>query len=143
MAKKGFYTNDIPPIEADGKIHHSSNEKAIVFNTFFTSQSSIEGNDDNVPDITRVNICIKPLVLSVADVKNVLKNLNPTKAADLVHNKVLTASSHVSAEALTLLFNKISYHGSLPLHLEKHSRFTNSLRKEIKKRALTTVQYLN
>ena len=101
-----------PSIGADGKTHHSSNEKAIVFNTFFTGQSSIEGNDNYVPDITGVNICIESFVLSVIDVKkkkkNVLKDLNPTKAVgpDLVHNQILTASSHVIAEALTLLYNR-------------------------------------
>ena len=40
--------------------------------------------DDNVHDITRVNTCLEPLVLSVTDVKKkkkkVLKDLNPTQA---------------------------------------------------------------
>ena len=73
MTKKGFSTNDIPPSEVFDKIHYSSNEKATVFNTFFASQSSIEGNDDEVPDVLRVNTCIDPLVLSVTDVKNKIK----------------------------------------------------------------------
>ena len=69
LSKKGFSTNDISPIEADGNSRYSSNEKENVFNTFFTSQSSIEVNDDDIPDITTVNTCIEPTVLSVTDVK--------------------------------------------------------------------------
>ena len=55
MSKKGFSSNYISPTAALGKIHYSSNEKATVINTFFASQSSIEGNDDEVPDVPKKN----------------------------------------------------------------------------------------
>ena len=80
MSKKAFSTNDIPPNEAFDQIHYSSNEKAAVFNTVFASQSSIEGNDDEVPDVLRVNTCTDPLVLSVTDVKKKKKVLKGAPA---------------------------------------------------------------
>ena len=47
-----FSTNNINPLDLDagGKILYSSKEKAIVSNTFFKSQSGIEGNDDEAKD---------------------------------------------------------------------------------------------
>ena len=63
-----------------------------------------------------MNTCIDPLVLSVTDVKRLLKNLNPIKAVgpDLVHNNIIKASFHVIAEALTLLFNRSFAEGHFP-----------------------------
>ena len=49
MSKKGFSTKWQSPTEAFGKTHYSSK----------VSQSNIEGNDDEVPDVLpRVNTCI-------------------------------------------------------------------------------------
>ena len=64
--------------------------------------------DDFIPDVPFEDTSINQIVLSVDEIKAVLKSLNPTKAVgpDLVHNKILTASSELIAEALTRLFNR-------------------------------------
>ena len=74
-------TNDIPPIEADGKklIHCSTNEKAIIFNTFFPSQSITKGDNEEVLDTTRVNTFIEPLALFVTLVKKNIKKKEEKK----------------------------------------------------------------
>ena len=63
-----------------------------------------------------MNTCKDPLVLSVTDVKRLLNNLNPIKAVgpDLVRNNIIKASSHIIAEALTLLFNRSLAEGHFP-----------------------------
>ena len=65
MKKKDFSTEEIPPIENNGKTYYSNQEKATIFNTFFAAQSEIEENDNEaMADVTWVdsfinNICHK------------------------------------------------------------------------------------
>ena len=69
-----------------------------------------------VPDVPSEDTSINQIVLSVDEVKAVLAKLNPAKAVgpDLVHNNILTASSVIIADALTLLFNRSLQEGRFP-----------------------------
>ena len=74
------------------------------------------GTDDNPPHIPTSNVIMPEIVLSVHEVENVIKNLEPNKAVgpDLIHNRIIKAASPVIASALTLLFNKSLSEGRFP-----------------------------
>ena len=80
-SKKSFSTEEIPPIENNGKTYYSNQEKATIFNTFFAAQSKIEENDDEaMADVAWVDSFISNIRLSTDEVKRVLKSLHPRKA---------------------------------------------------------------
>ena len=115
LSKKGCSSDSIPSIQHNDRVYYTNQEKADLFNDYFVKQSTVE-DSELVPDVPFENTCIEQIVLSVDEVKAALKKLNPTKAAgpDLVHNKILTASSVAVADALTLLFNRSLSEGSFP-----------------------------
>ena len=99
------------------EVFYTNHEKASKFNEFFAEQSSIEdSNDDNIPHVPMVPSNINHIELSVDEVKNALKDLNPTKAVglDMIHNKILITSTDVIVDALTILFNRSLQEGVFP-----------------------------
>ena len=63
----------------------------------------IDSHDDSIPHVPMVSSSINHIELSVDEVKTVLKDLNPTKAvgSDMIHNKILIASTDIIAKTLT------------------------------------------
>ena len=116
LSKKGSNNDNIPPLDVDGQILYTNDEKAHALNDFFTKQSTTDNDEDNVPEVPRVRSQIPPLNLTPSDVKTILDDLNQSKAVgpDLVHNKILTACSSVIAEPLAYLFNRSLAEGIFP-----------------------------
>ena len=109
FSKKGLESDNIPPIDFNGKIYYSSKEKAEILNDYFVSQATIESNDDPVPDlIYSYDHALDRVRLSVDDVTKAINSLNNNKAVgpDLIHNRLLKSACSVIAEPLTCFFNK-------------------------------------
>ena len=108
--------DEIPPIEDNGKIHYTPLEKASLFNQYFTSQSFVTNENDDIPFTKVIPDIISPLTVSTEMVRNILKALDGRKAVgpDLVHNKLLNASSDIISEPLAKLFNRSLTEGKFP-----------------------------
>ena len=116
MTNKGLPSDDIPPIEEDGKIYYSHSDKAEIFNKYFVQQTHIHGINDQVPLINQEANSIENLDITSNMVKQILKNLDLTKAVgpDLVHNKLLHIGAETLSEPLSLLFNRSLSEGRFP-----------------------------
>ena len=75
-----------------------------------------DNEEEAVPDVASVHSFINDIVLSTHEVTEVLKDLNPQKSVgpDQVHNKMLSASSHVIGAPLTYLLNRSLAEGTFP-----------------------------
>ena len=51
MNKKGINSHDIPPIDLHDQTYYTDKEKAEVFVDFFIQQSTLDNDDDPLPDI--------------------------------------------------------------------------------------------
>jgi hypothetical protein len=81
------------------------------------SQSTIDNDNENVPDIPYPNEPIlNTLILSENDVKEAIKNLDETKAVgpDLIHNILIKSASDYITTPLTKFFNKCLIYGTFP-----------------------------
>ena len=108
MTQKGLNSDEIPPLVNDNIIYDTNEEKASVLNDFFINQSTVDGNDDEPPDIPFLNHHIEQLTITPQDVLTILNSLDPSKAAgpDFIHNKILKACSVSLSEPLSILFNR-------------------------------------
>ena len=106
--KKGFSTPDIPPIQYDNKVCYLPEEKAEAFNEHFIRNSTITGNEDELPVLDIVENSIPELIITEEMVTDVIKSLNPNKAVgpDFVHNKMLIKAVSVISGPLAVLFNR-------------------------------------
>lgn len=122
LSKKGIYTNEIPPIELNGKVYYSNKEKAEIFNSFFISQAKLENDNDPIPDIEVSNgPVLSTIELSEHDVNSAINNLNTNKAVgpDMIHNYLLKAASPHITELITQFFNKCISKGKFPASWKK------------------------
>ena len=76
MEKKGIELDEIPPIDRNGQIFYSNKEKAELFNEFFIKEATVNNEDNTPPDIPQLDCQLEKIVLSVMEVKNVIKTLN-------------------------------------------------------------------
>ena len=115
---KANVNNEIPPLVEHNETVHTNKDKASCFNTFFASQSKVEGENDPLPQLHFLNSQIDQIHLTPEDVRSVIRNLNTSKSVgpDQIHNKVLVAACPVLLEPLTFLFNKSLHEGIFPLH---------------------------
>ena len=117
MKKNGSKSSTIPPLERDnGETIYNAQEKAELFNSFFIDQSTVESEQDAVPEIQHTPHSITPLLISNEEVFNILSNLDTNKAVgpDLVHNKLLKSCADLLAPPLTILFNRSINEGKFP-----------------------------
>ena len=108
LAKKGMDSDYIPPIPLNNVVYYSDKDKANIFNTFFIEQSSIENNDDALPNVPFLTCEINEIVLTASEVKEVISKLDTSKATgpDLIHNRLLIESLPILLNPLTDLFNR-------------------------------------
>jgi len=116
LKKKGMSTNEIPPIESNGIVYYSAEDKAEVFNETFLQQSRIQGHDDDVPPVEEERFSIGPLEITTEMVYAVLNNLDVRKAVgpDLVHNKLLKLAARIISNPLATLFQRSLTEGRFP-----------------------------
>ena len=113
--KKGL-SDEIPPLKLNANTYYSNKDKANILNNFFVEQSTLENDDDPVPQIPYANFQINDIILNEDEVESVVKGLDATKASgpDLVHNKLLIHAISVLACPLTKLFNRCLNEGKFP-----------------------------
>ena len=119
LKNKDMNSDTIPPVtdpENVDTIYYENIDKANCFNRYFKKQSTVSDEDDDPPFIPTSNIIMPQIVLTVPEVENVIRNLEPNKAVgpDLIHNKIIKAASPVISNALTSLFNKSLSEGHFP-----------------------------
>ena len=117
LKKNGSKSSTIPPLErADGSTIYTALEKAELFNSYFIDQSTIDSDEDAIPDIPHINDEITPLTITNNDVFNILSNLETNKAVgpDLIHNKLLKHCAGILAPPLAILFNRSINEGKFP-----------------------------
>ena len=76
MEKKGIGVDEIPPIDCNGQKFYPNEEKAEIFNDFFIKEATVNNEDNTPPDIPQLDCQLEKIVLSVMEVKNVIKTLN-------------------------------------------------------------------
>ena len=110
MHNKSMQFDEIPPIESNGNVYYTSKEKADIFNIHFTSQSTLNNNDDPEPDIHLDNSIpiLDNITISEQTVREGLKNLKLNKAVgpDLIHNRLLKSACDYISAPLTNFFNR-------------------------------------
>ena len=116
MEKKGIGLDEIPSIDCNGQIFYSNKEKDEIFNDFFIKEATLNNEDDTPPDIPQLDCQLDEIVLSVMEVKNVIKNLDKNKATcpDTIHNRLLIAAADVVSEPLTNVFNRCLNESKVP-----------------------------
>lgn len=116
MTKKGLSQSEIPPIDNNGIICYSDEEKAEVFNTFFVNQSCVDDEDDPFPTLSEHPGSAPPLIITTDMVSGIIKSLDQNKAVgpDLVHNKILKAAVDVVSDPLSKLFSRSLAEGKFP-----------------------------
>ena len=60
-AKKGNSNSEIPPLQHENKVYYLPEEKAKILNEHFIKQSTIRGQDDDVPAIPINESIIRPI----------------------------------------------------------------------------------
>ena len=117
LKKKGLNSCEIPPILFNGITCYSNKEKAKVFNDFFISQSTVENEDDELPQIPHTDAALSEIELNNDLVKEIISGLDKKKAVgpDLVHNRLLIAALPVILTPLTMLFNRCLNECKFPL----------------------------
>ena len=86
---------------------YTPKDKAEAFNKYFAGQRTTESINHELPDINALQRSIDQLTLTSDQVTEILKNLDSVKAvnSDLMHNKILTATSEAISKPLTQMFN--------------------------------------
>ena len=115
MNPKGI-SDDIPPIFFNGTLYSSSEDKANAFNDYFIQQSTLNNPKENIPDVEYTDHEITDIILTHADVHNVIICLDKSKATgtDMIHNKLLIATVDIITEPLTIIFNRCLNEGIFP-----------------------------
>ena len=93
-------------------------EKARIFNSFFVSQSKLDGADSTPPSVEsfQTSMYISDIVVSRQDVYNLLKNVDTTKACghDGVGNKIIQICCEGLSDSFTSFVNLSFRLGKFP-----------------------------
>ena len=116
-AMGGNMANSIPPLHYNNILAESDLDKAEVLNEYFTSQSSLNDRNKQLPNMIDVaNDILYDINITQEDVENVLKELDPSKATgpDLMNPKLLKEGAEQLSNPLSKLFNKSVVTGKYP-----------------------------
>ena len=72
--KKGFSKSDIPPLQHNNIVYYLPEDKAELFNKYFTDNSKITGEDGDLPELIVQDLTIPPLTITKEMVADVIKN---------------------------------------------------------------------
>ena len=92
--------------------------KANLFNSYFTSITKIDGEDDPMPDLPiNTESELSSIVFPVDNVLKALSGVNKDSATgeDQVSNRALFNTRHSIAPTLTCIFNECMSQGKMPL----------------------------
>ena len=91
-------------------------QKADMLNKYFASQMDLDDNNRPLPHIPPTEYTLTSIVITVEDIKNVLRNLNINKACgpDLISPHLLKEGSTIIALPLSIVFNRSLGQGYFP-----------------------------
>ena len=115
LNKKG-QSEEIPPLEFEGKLHFTNLDKANALNDHFINQTKLENPDDIVPDLPQLDQEIKDIVITSNEIKKLISKLDKKKASgpDNIHNRLLISAVEVIAEPLAIFFTRCLSIGIFP-----------------------------
>ena len=99
--------SDIPILNHDNNQYTSPEDKANIFNTFFTAQSNVDDSHASLPPDQPTSFSLDSINISTEDVRDVLKLLDPGKACgpDLINPRLLKEGADILSEKLCPIFN--------------------------------------
>ena len=108
LLKIGKSNHDIPTLEMNNEYAETDIQKADMLNKYFASQMDLDDNNRPLPHIPPTEYSLTSIVITVEDVKNVLRNLNINKACgpDLISPRLLKECATIIALPLSIIFNR-------------------------------------
>ena len=109
-------SHTIPTLKLDNKFAENNADKANMLNEYFSSQSVVNDINKTLPPRTDTNNQLNFITISEQEVKDVLDNLNVTKACgpDLISPRLLKEGASVLSKPLATVFNRSLLQGSFP-----------------------------
>ena len=114
-------SHTIPTLKLDNKFAENNADKANMLNEYFSSQSVVNDINKTLPPRTDTNNELNFIAILEQEVKDVLDNLNVTKACgpDLISPRLLKEGASVLSKPLATVFNYFIITRLFPLKLER------------------------
>ena len=107
----------IPTLKLNDKFAEKDIDKANMLNDYFCSQAVVNDNNKPLPQHTfTCNSRLNSITISEQDVRDVLNNLNVTKASgpDLISPRLLKEGATILSKPLSIIFNRSLLQGYFP-----------------------------
>lgn len=116
LSKKGIHEDEIPPLNFNGKMYYSNKEKADALNNFFIHQSTLEGENDELPELQFLPCELAHIEITSDEINTIILNLKLNKATgpDKIHNRLLKAAITNLSNPLSIFFNRCLREGRFP-----------------------------
>lgn len=116
VLKLGKTSSYLPTLVMDNEYAESDVQKATMLNKYFTSQTVVDDGNKPLPSLPPAQYTLISFEISVQDVKDVLKNLDISKACgpDLVSPILLKEGADILASPFSIVFNRSLYSGYFP-----------------------------
>ena len=126
-------SHTIPTLKLDNKFAENNADKANMLNEYLSSQSVVNDINKTLPPRTDTNNELNFITISEQEVKDVLDNLNVTKACgpDLISPRLLKKGASVLSKPLATVFNRSLLQGYFPSNW-KDANVTATHKKEDK-----------
>lgn len=108
----------IPPITYHDSVYDDNLDKAEIFNSLFIHQTQLSGVPPLLPEIINPQYPpLESLTITPIEVRDVLRNLNTTKASglDLTSPRLLKEAAIELFTPLSVFFNRLIQEGRFPL----------------------------
>ena len=108
----------IPTLKLNDKFAEKDIDKANMLNDYFCSQAVVNDNNKPLPQHTfTCNSRLNSITISQQDVRDVLNNLNVTKASgpDLISPHLLKEGATILSKPLSIIFNRSLLQGTFLL----------------------------
>ena len=109
-------SHTIPTLKLDNEFAENNADKANMLNEYFSSQSVVNDINKMLPPRTDTNNELNSITISEQEVKDVLDNLNVTKACgpDLISPRLLKIGASMLSKPLATVFNRSLLQGYFP-----------------------------
>ena len=107
----------IPTLKLNDKLAEKDIDKANMLNDYFCSQTVVNDNNKPLPQQTfTCNSRLNSITISQQDVRDVLNNLNVTKASgpDFISPRLLKEGVTILSKPLSIIFNRSILQGYFP-----------------------------
>ena len=109
-------SNSIPALLCNGIQYVSAVDKAMLFNDYFTAQSTVNDTHSQIPPNQIPDNKLSNIIITETDVRDVLLSLDTSKATgpDLLNPRLLKEGANELASPLCILFNSSLQLGIFP-----------------------------